>query len=636
MVPLTAKPSIRWFCIFLLLLTQPLRAAVREIATISTSLGAMEFELFSDVSPRAVANFKYLADTKFYDNTAFHRLIQGFMVQGGDPLTRGTTASAYNEYSSVFGQGGPEYTIPNEPTPREDRAHVRGVLSMAKTEAADSGGSQFFVMFGDAPWLNEVHAPMGRLVSGETTLQAIEVQSKGGKDLPTRPIIINSVSVRAERTNDAPTSSMRFQPGTLGGLLRRSDRNQDHFVNLVVQYNNGANNGELYRGPLLSFDKNMDARGSYQITLTRGGAFSAQIQYYGRRNTLTGFLRQNSPSLQEADYTGKLDSASAVPIRVKIRARETPQGATTLTVAVFQAGPGELDLEDESSCIANGALLNESTLADRYNVELASPLSSHVKSDNTPADSSLVGSGFLTVHIRAKTGQAIVAGKLPDNTSFTFSRSVSNEGGRFTLPIYVHELQRDFETRRPEFPSFKLSDWYSLSKYFNFPFFKNRFVGALELPPKPTLPLPKNIPGNWLIWVRQGKAGGPAPNQITAYVVPNVASWTPPSAGQMLSPFSSSGTAQLLNGGSLVGSFRVAKSNASAVFTVPNASAQQMRFNPVDGTFQGSFVDASLPARPRRIFQGVLLQKEGINKGVGFLLTEGASVPVVLAPQGAL
>jgi hypothetical protein len=112
MVPLTAKPSIRWLCVFFLLLTQPLRAAVREIATISTSLGSMEFELFSDVSPRAVANFKYLADTKFYDNTAFHRLIQGFMVQGGDPQTRGTTTTAYNQYANAFGRGGPNTRFP--------------------------------------------------------------------------------------------------------------------------------------------------------------------------------------------------------------------------------------------------------------------------------------------------------------------------------------------------------------------------------------------------------------------------------------------------------------------------------------------------------------------------------------------
>jgi hypothetical protein len=81
----------------------------------------------------------------------------------------------------------------------------------------------------------------------------------------------------------------------------------------------------------------------------------------------------------------------------------------------------------------------------------------------------------------------------------------------------------------------------------------------------------------------------------------------------------------------LAGKFQIAKTGATGVFDAAS-SAPQLRFNPLDGTFQGSFVDTSLAARPRRNFQGVLLQKEGINKGVGFLLTESASVPVVLAP----
>jgi peptidyl-prolyl cis-trans isomerase B (cyclophilin B) len=602
MVPLTAKPSIRWFCIFLLLLTQPLRAAVREIATISTSLGSMEFELFSDVSPRAVANFKYLADTKFYDNTAFHRLIQGFMVQGGDPLTRGTAASAYNQNTGSFGQGGPEYTIPNEPTLREDRAHVRGVLSMAKTDAADSGGSQFFVMFGDAPWLDNVHAPMGRLISGDTALQAIEARPKNSNDLPLSPISIHSVSVRAEQTNGAPASRLRFQPGTLGGLLRKTDRNQD-------------------------------VCGSYQLTVTSGGAFSAQIQYYGRRNMFTGVMLQGDPAVPEADYAGKLDPSAVVPLRVRLHARQTASSSTTIVLRVGGLNPDGSDLVDSTLSVAAGEVGAKSTLADRYTAAFESPM---VQKDSTvvPLYPELKGIGYLAASVRPSTGLALVTGRLQDNRSITLARPVSNEGGRFLLPLFFHELQENVESQRASFPSVSLADW--SSRYFGFDVFRFRLVAALELAPKPSLPQPSNVSGSYLIWYREKKTAGPVLSQIASFLPVVTAAWTPPSAGQTLSPFSSSGTAQLLNGGSLVGSFRVAKSNASAVFTVPNASAQQMRFNPVDGTFQGSFVDASLPARPRRIFQGVLLQKEGINKGVGFLLTEGASVPVVLAPQGAL
>jgi len=113
--------------------TLRLHAEVREIATIVTSAGTMEFELFRDVSPRTVKNFKYLADTHFYDGTAFHRAISGFMIQGGDPNTR------YADLAAQYGSGGPGYTIPDEPVNtalHPDRAHKRGVLSMAKTTIA--------------------------------------------------------------------------------------------------------------------------------------------------------------------------------------------------------------------------------------------------------------------------------------------------------------------------------------------------------------------------------------------------------------------------------------------------------------------------------------------------------------------
>jgi hypothetical protein len=191
-------------------------------------------------------------------------------------------------------------------------------------------------------------------------------------------------------------------------------------------------------------------------------------------------------------------------------------------------------------------------------------------------------------------------------------------------------LQDSRESQRALFPSYPLADW--SFKYFRFSEFRFRLVAALELPPKPSLPQPANVSGSYVIWYREKKTAGPVLSEIASYLPVVAAAWTPPRAGQTLSPFASSSTAQLLSGGSLAGGFRVAKSNVSAVFTLPNSAAPQLRFNPVDGTFQGGFVDTSLSAKPRRTFQGVLLQKNGINKGVGFLLTEGASLPVVLSP----
>ena len=599
----SAKSGIRWLCVLLLFATQALHAAVREIATVSTSLGTMEFELFSDVSPRAVANFKYLADTKFYDSTAFHRHIAGFMVQGGDPLTRGTTVAGYNQNSASFGTGGPEYTIPNETTTRQDRSHVRGVLSMAKTGAPDSGGSQFFILFGDAHHLDNVHAPMGAMISGETVLEAIEARTKNVNDLPLSPIVVHSVRVRAEGTAGTTASRMRFQPGTLGGLLRRTDRNQD-------------------------------VCGSYQLTVTSGGAFSAQIQYYGRRNTFTGVMLQGALAIPEADYVGKLDAAASVPLRVRLHARQTARSTTSIVLNVGGLNPDGSDLVDSTLAVAAGEVSGQSTLADRYTAAFDAPLVQTGTSATGavltgPLVSGLRGVGFLAANVRASTGLALVTGRLQDGAGLTLARPVSNEGGRFLLPLFFHELQPGVESQRSKFAEISLADW--SSTYFNFGIFRLRLVAALELPPKPSLAQPANVPGNYLIWYREAKTAGPVLNQIAAFLPVVTAAWTPPALGQTLPPFAAGVQAQFSVEGALLGKFQLAKSNAAGVFESATV-IPQLRFNPFDGTFQGSYVDTSLAARPRRTFQGVLLQKEGINKGVGFLLTEGASVPVVLAP----
>ena len=595
----SAKSGIRWLCVLLLFATQALHAAVREIATVSTSLGTMEFELFSDVSPRAVANFKYLADTKFYDSTAFHRHIAGFMVQGGDPLTRGTTVAGYNQNSASFGTGGPEYTIPNETTTRQDRSHVRGVLSMAKTGAPDSGGSQFFILFGDAHHLDNVHAPMGAMISGETVLEAIEAGTKNVNDLPLSPIVVHSVRVRAEGTAGTTASRMRFQPGTLGGLLRRTDRNQD-------------------------------VCGSYQLTVTSGGAFSAQIQYYGRRNTFTGVMLQGALAIPEADYVGKLDATAPVPLRVRLHARQTAGSTTSISLRVGGLNPDGTDLVDATLSVAAGEVGSQATLAERYTAAFESPLVATGSFTTGPRYPDLRGLGYLTINVRPSTGLALVTGRLPDATRFTLSRPVSNEGGRYSLPLFFHELQADEESRRAEFPTHPLADW-SSSTRFNFGIFRLRLVAALELPPRPTLPQPANVSGSYLIWYREAKTAGPVLSQIAAFLPVVTAAWTPPALGQTLPPFAAGAKAQFSVEGALLGKFQLAKSNAAGVFEAATV-IPQLRFNPFDGTFQGSYVDTSLAARPRRTFQGVLLQKEGINKGVGFLLTEGASVPVVLAP----
>ena len=127
-----------------------------EIAVIETSLGNIEFELLEDVAPGHVQNFKDLANSDFYNGTIFHRVIPGFMVQGGDPNTKSDDRSSH-------GMGGPGHTIKAE---FNDEPHVRGIVSMARSQDPDSAGSQFFVVVKDSSFLDGQYTAFGRVVSG--------------------------------------------------------------------------------------------------------------------------------------------------------------------------------------------------------------------------------------------------------------------------------------------------------------------------------------------------------------------------------------------------------------------------------------------------------------------------------------
>ena len=132
-----------------------------EVAVISTARGEMVVEFWSDVAPKTVKNFKKLANDSFYDGTCFHRIVKGFMIQGGDPLTKDPSEE------SRWGTGDPGYKIKAE---FNDRLHVRGVISMARSADPDSAGSQFFVCLGDADFLNGQYTAFGQLSGGDDAL----------------------------------------------------------------------------------------------------------------------------------------------------------------------------------------------------------------------------------------------------------------------------------------------------------------------------------------------------------------------------------------------------------------------------------------------------------------------------------
>lgn len=142
-------------------------------------------ELYPEKAPETVANFEKLANDGFYDGLIFHRVIPGFMLQGGDPT--GT------------GMGGPGYTIHGEFASngfkQNDLKHERGVLSMARTNEPNSAGSQFFIMHADSPWLDGQYAAFGKVTSGMEGVDHVASTKTDFRDMPKEPQVIKSVRV---------------------------------------------------------------------------------------------------------------------------------------------------------------------------------------------------------------------------------------------------------------------------------------------------------------------------------------------------------------------------------------------------------------------------------------------------------
>ncbi|PYQ12979.1 MAG: peptidylprolyl isomerase [Acidobacteria bacterium] len=145
-------------------------------AVVETRFGEMEIELLPDKAPGHVKNFVDLAGKGFYDGTTFHRVIPGFMIQGGDPNTKDRNASR-----DRHGTGGPGYTIKAE---FNDVAHKRGVVSMARSNEPDSAGSQFFICVKDSPFLDRQYTAFGRVVRGMEVADKIVGESCDARDNP--------------------------------------------------------------------------------------------------------------------------------------------------------------------------------------------------------------------------------------------------------------------------------------------------------------------------------------------------------------------------------------------------------------------------------------------------------------------
>ena len=144
-------------------------------AMIETNFGNIQFSFLPDLAPEHVRNFTKLANDKFYDGTLFHRVIPGFMIQGGDPNTKDPNMKGQ------WGMGGPGYSIKAE---FSSRSHHRGIVSMARSQDPDSGGSQFFIVTSDSTFLDKQYTVFGEVTEGMDVADKIVNLPRDGNDCP--------------------------------------------------------------------------------------------------------------------------------------------------------------------------------------------------------------------------------------------------------------------------------------------------------------------------------------------------------------------------------------------------------------------------------------------------------------------
>jgi peptidyl-prolyl cis-trans isomerase B (cyclophilin B) len=169
----------------------PTMNAFNEVAVIKTSEGDMVMQFWNDAAPNTSENFKKLARSGFYDGTIFHRIVKGFMIQGGDPNSKDPGKE------SSYGEGGPGYKIKAE---FNDHSHERGVISMARSPDPDSAGSQFFICLAPVPRLDYQYTTFGKLIKGDDVLEKIgdtpvTRNSMGEMSKPTKRVVIESIKI---------------------------------------------------------------------------------------------------------------------------------------------------------------------------------------------------------------------------------------------------------------------------------------------------------------------------------------------------------------------------------------------------------------------------------------------------------
>jgi len=171
--------------LFFLVISITTQAYANEIAVLKTTLGTIKLEFYKDKAPGHVKNFISLANKGFYNGTTFHRVIPGFMIQGGDPNSK-------DDIRGNDGTGGPGYSINAE---FNDIPHKRGILSMARSQNPNSAGSQFFIVVKDSLFLDHQYTVFGKVIEGMDVADRIVAVERDRSDNPLKKIAINSIKI---------------------------------------------------------------------------------------------------------------------------------------------------------------------------------------------------------------------------------------------------------------------------------------------------------------------------------------------------------------------------------------------------------------------------------------------------------
>jgi peptidyl-prolyl cis-trans isomerase B (cyclophilin B) len=692
------RPTIWKRCALLLVLTMLLGlgsrsdAAVREYAVISIKIGAGEstsintgtlvFELWPDLAPKTVQNFKHLANTRFYDGTASHRLIPTFMIQAGDPNTRS------NANVKFFGQGGPGHTIPDELAKESDaswekRKHVRGILSMAhsnNSERSDTGGSQFFVMLENASHLDGVHASFGTLTYGSEFLEKIKQAPTFKSD--TTAFDFNNNGIFDDNEKQIIIKAFNGDEPTLKALVSKNqdqeltDEERAFVTNATAGFSDLNNDRELTEGELSDpinntphkTDQPTDRIAIQSVRVLGLDDASTGLHFSFKPTTYSGLLRTSNRSSIVGQYQVSVQSTGAVSGTVEYlwlkrsfsgaftRKEEQVRGLGSTTMNRFFA---EANLQmikfspsgETLDCqIQLDSSLNHGGTENSISLNLSSSISGLLPysgfSESLAQSSKLALSrqyGSIAYRSQAwmRDGSNWIDGSsLMRGTSHFSIRTnpflglclmsgrLANgtpyaAGRTISSEHGANLLPLYSSTLDPKEP-LELSELYMQVKT------KGLVLGGIELPDKNSAIAAKC----YLRWLHPETAEPKAPLK-NRFIVDNetyTTPWTPPVRNTMMKPFSSPSPRGQLMLNETPFNFSLVR-NTTAVFDQPTSAAKPvLSFAPATGAFSGVFNDTSTQPARRRTFSGVLLNSTNATGGFGYYLDSTSSKSVRILP----